>query len=283
MHVIAGSHSEFAAQLTPLLQLVIKGIQRAQATSHTPRVRRPITLGVMQGILNVLSKGTPTYHNTMMWAACCTAFFGFLRSSEFTVQSQEHYNPTVHLSLADVAVDRRSSPQVIQLRIKQSKTDPFRQGINLYLGKTGKEICPIKALLPYLVLRGDRPGPLFLLQDGRRLTRQIFATTLDNLLKELHLNPVEFNTHSFRIGAATSAKEANISDMYIKMLGRWRSDAYQCYVYQNPSINSSPVVETTSSRSFLTSYTYGTHALYNNHHYVARVLFAMIYYCMYNI
>ena len=83
LHVIAGNHSEFAAQLTPRPQLVIKGIQRAQATSHTPRVHRPITLGVMQGILNVLSKETPTYHNTMMWAACCTAFFGFLWSSEF--------------------------------------------------------------------------------------------------------------------------------------------------------------------------------------------------------
>lgn len=135
----------------------------------------------MQGMLNIIS-------NIMMWKTCCTAFFSFLKSSEFTVQSQEHYDPTVHLSLADVVVDCRSYPQMIQLRIKQSKTHPFRQGINLYLGKTGKGICPIKALLPYLALRGDHPGPLFLLQDGRTLTRQIFATALDNLLKELHLN-----------------------------------------------------------------------------------------------
>ena len=31
----------------------------------------------------------------------------------------------------------------------------------------------------------------------------------------------------FCIGAATSAKQANIPDTYIKMLGCWRSDTYQ--------------------------------------------------------
>ena len=67
------------------------------------------------------------------------------------------------------------------------------------------------------------------------LTRQIFATALDNLLTELQLDPGEFNTHSFRIGAATSAKEANISDMHIQMLGRWKSNAYQSYIRTSPS------------------------------------------------
>ena len=37
-----------------------------------------------------------------------------------------------------------------------------------------------------------------------------------------------YNTHSFQIGAATSAIEAGISTS--KMLGRWKSDTYQCYV-----------------------------------------------------
>ena len=75
-----------------------------------------------------------SYDHVMIWAACCMAF---LRSSELTVPSQDGYNPdpSVHLSLSDVAVDSRSSPSMIRVRIKQSKTDPFRPGINLYLGK----------------------------------------------------------------------------------------------------------------------------------------------------
>ena len=35
---------------------------------------------------------------------------------------------------------------------------------------------------------------------------------------------------SFRIGAATTAKEKGISDVHIKMLGRWQSSAYQLYI-----------------------------------------------------
>ena len=43
-----------------------------------------------------------------------------------------------------------------------------------------------------------------------------------------------YNTHSFRIGAATSAIETGISDVQVKMLGRWKSNAYQRYVRTSP-------------------------------------------------
>ena len=39
-----------------------------------------------------------------------------------------------------------------------------------------------------------------------------------------------YNAHSFRNGVATTARKANIPDMIIKMLGRWKSDAYQSYI-----------------------------------------------------
>ena len=66
------------------------------------------------------------------------------------------------------------------------------------------------------------------------LTRQLFSKFLDNILDKLHLKCDQYNTHSFRIGAATSAKEAGIDDLSIKMLGRWRSDTYQQYIRTPP-------------------------------------------------
>ena len=119
---------------------------------------------------------------------------------------------------------------MVRIRIKQSKTDPFHQGVYIYLGRTDKNISPIKAILPYFALQGNVPGPLFIIKNGRTLTRQSFSVTLDGLLKELHFKTEHFNIHSFRIGAATSAKAANMSDIYIQMLGRWKSNAYKLYI-----------------------------------------------------
>ena len=76
---------------------------------------------------------------------------------------------------------------------------------------------------PFLAVRGNQPRPLFILKDSRMLTRQLFSKSLDNILDKLHLNYDQYNTHSFRIGAATSAKEAGIDDLSIKMLGRWHT------------------------------------------------------------
>ena len=103
-----------------------------------------------------------------------------------------------------------------------------------YLGRTGNAICPVTVILSYLALRRDVSGPLFILQNERMLTHQIFSDNLDSLLEKLHFKKENFNTHSFRIGATTSAKAANISDTHIQMLGRWKSNAYRLYIQTPP-------------------------------------------------
>ena len=103
---------------------------------------------------------------------------------------------------------RQSNPTVIQVTIKQSKTDPFRQGVNLHLGKTGKNTCPVGAIIPYLAIRRTKPGPLFVFDDGAYLTRQRFASMVTSTLQRAGIEDKRFKTHSFRIEAATTAKEA---------------------------------------------------------------------------
>ena len=95
----------------------------------------PITLDIMKATLNLLLQKDASYDNIMMWAACCTAFLGFLQSSEMTVPSQDThiYDPTIHLSIKDVAVDNKSSPTILRIRTKQSKTNPFHQDVYIYL------------------------------------------------------------------------------------------------------------------------------------------------------
>ena len=51
------------------------------------------------------------------------------------------------------------------------KNDLFRKGVQLFLGQTEHRIYPIKGILPYLALRGNKPAPLFITQDNKFLTR----------------------------------------------------------------------------------------------------------------
>ena len=106
-----------------------------------------------------------------MWAICCSAFFDFLRCREFTVPKETDYHHNVHLSYADVTVDFKSNPHMIHILIKQSKTDPFRKGVKLSLGRTDHVVCPVSAILAYLAVREAQPRPLFLTDHNKAVTR----------------------------------------------------------------------------------------------------------------
>ena len=112
-----------------------------------------------QNIGRCMIRHPSTQDDLMMWATCCIAFFGLLRVSGFTAPTQSHFNSSSHLSLTDIALDSRTSPQVIRITLKQSKTDQLRQGTHLYLGKTGHHVCSVEAIIPYLIARGNRPAP----------------------------------------------------------------------------------------------------------------------------
>ena len=66
------------------------------------------------------------------------------------------YDSSTHLSFADISTDGRLPPDIIQVKIKASKTDPFRQGVSVYIGRSKGSLCPVSALLSYLAIRGDK-------------------------------------------------------------------------------------------------------------------------------
>ena len=56
-----------------------------------------------------------------------------------------------------------------------SKTDPYRQGVDVFMGRVTGPLCPVAAVLAYLVRRGQRQWPLFLLEDGKGFTKARFV------------------------------------------------------------------------------------------------------------
>ena len=221
----------FASGSMARLEYVLAGIKRVESRGMVPsRVRLPITLDIMRHLKQAWT-GTSTHPDGwMLWAAACVGFFGFLRAGKFTVPSREAYDPQVHLNLSDLAVDSHTEPTVARIRIKQSKTDPFRQGVDVYLGSTEASICPVKAIVDYISIRKPDPGPFFILSAGTPLTRNYLVTNLQAALCQAGLDNSQYNGHSFRIGAETTAAQNGLEDSLIQTLGRWRSDAYKLYI-----------------------------------------------------
>ena len=83
-------------------------------------------------------------------------------------------------------------------------------------------LCPISAMEAYLESRSPLPnsGPLFTFQCGSFLTRGRFTSETRLLLSKGGLDSSEFASHSFRIGAATTAASANLLPWLIKVFGR---------------------------------------------------------------
>ena len=115
-------------------------------------------------------------------------------------------------------------PNRVELTLKASKTDPFRQGVVIRLSANGTTLCPVSAMKRYLQACSNMTGPLFQFKDGRYLTRKSFMTAL-NLVKPHEIN--NMSTHSFRIGAATAAAAAGYPWWAIQALRLWSSDCYR--------------------------------------------------------
>ena len=176
-----------------------------------------------------------------MWAACCVGFFGFLRSGEFTCDSWTTYHPSM-LSLCDVAIDDKSNPSIVHIMLRHSKTDVFGAGVTLNLGKTDDIICPVISLLNYLAIRPPTSGPLFLLKSGNPLSRSFLVSSLRTALTSFDIDVSRYNGHSFRIGAATAAAQANVPNSTIKSLGRWKSSGFSIDTFVHQSSQLQPTL-----------------------------------------
>lgn len=228
MHVEFGCPLDFSNM--SFLYKVLRGIKCCLGVHKRPRY--PITFAVLKKISVKLN---PSYsHDTdtaMLWAAFTLAFFGFLRSSEFTCNGK--FDKSCHLTKSDVVFHPSfAQPSYLVITIKKSKTDPFRETVKLTIAKSNSTICAVSALREYFLQTRNhgRQQPIFQFKDNRNLTRSSLTGNLRALLSVCGIDSSNYSSHSFRIGAATTAGAAGLPDWLIKVLGRWKSNAYQAYI-----------------------------------------------------
>ena len=216
--VIVGQHNSHL----PRLYMLVRSVKRQN--KKAPK-RMPVCLNKLKVIFAFLASSSwSAGDKCMLWAAVTTAFFGFLRSSEYCSPQTRKYNPDTTLCFEDVTFNHSN----IYINIKASKTDPFREGCTICLSPSYADICPVRNLMNYITQHPLKTGPLFTFTDNSLLTRRRLNSLLKSAITSNEKSPV--SSHSLRIGAATTAAAAGLPRWLIQQLGRWSSDCFRTYI-----------------------------------------------------
>ena len=209
-----------------------RGISRELGTP--PKQMSPITCEVLLAVRRCIRLDNGK--DISFWAACCVAFFGFLRKS--TLLPANLKNP------GDDCLLRRdlhmTSASQFVLRIRKTKTIQFGQKVLIVPYNATPQrciLCPVTALKSLLLSTPYMPHlPLFMYYQGSTLswwTHDSFVVRLRELLRRAGLKPAEYSCHSFRRGGASFAFDLNMSLIDIKQRGDWSSNAVEGYIHIN--------------------------------------------------
>ena len=192
--------------------------------------RLPITLPILLSIVdNMPSLCSTLYESRLYQAMCTTAFFAFLRVGEIAICPQ---SPFVFQIEQLVKLEDQAGG-ILGLKHSYSEGD-----VSLTLSRRQSDICPVQLLLDYLSPQGFSNGPLFMTPNGTAVSRHSFTQIFSLVFQRCGLDSSKYKRHSFRIGAATFAAENWFSDVQIRAMGRWKSDAFRKYI-RVPSLSSS--------------------------------------------
>ena len=95
------------------------------------------------------------------------------------------------------------------------KDRPIKKGVKLVMGRTYDDLCPVTALLSYLIHRGDAPGPLFQLDNHTPLSKSKFVNHIHHALLAANIPVHLYTRHSFHIQAATAVVAALMWKLYL--------------------------------------------------------------------
>lgn len=164
------------------------------------------------------------HDHKVVWASMCLGTYGLLRMGEFARLASSSPYPTG----SDF---KRVDKEHYTFHLPESKTDPFRLGVDIHVFANGSRTCPVNAMRAIGADGRDPDAPLFQLSDGSPLSSAFLNKWIRYLFRESN---TPFTGFSFRRGGATSLAVAGVPDHMIRALGRWRSWVYQVYVDTPP-------------------------------------------------
>jgi hypothetical protein len=173
-----------------------------------------------------------------VWAACLVAFWGAFRLAEILPKNDAKFDKFLDLLWADVV--RSECQGKITLKIKSAKF-PGPPGNKAEIFEIGRPFfCPVTASNSAETsqkLEGlwDKNLPVFRRSSGKNLTRAMFLKTINKALRAAGVKNKQLGGKSFRSGMLSALKNfpPNFQEKH-KLLGRWRGDSYQFYMWNGP-------------------------------------------------
>lgn len=183
----------------------------------------PIPIEMLEDLLAQSNFVFPdSFTNCLFKAMTSLAYFALLRVGEFTFSQHNLKKEDVSLFQQSISVNFRS--------FKHSKGRSICQTVS---ARNTRSVCPVHNLRAYLILRGDKPGFLFIKENRRAPSRAEYLIWLQTVMIFCGYDITGYNTHSLRAGMATHMALQGSSGEQIKLAGRWASDAYKRYIRVN--------------------------------------------------
>ena len=130
---------------------------------------------------------------------CIFAFHAFLRIGEIVFSSANQKNTVLQVHQVTLSL---TECVVAFYTCKHYHGPPVSLVIS---ADESSEFCPVISMRLYLLLRGEAPGPLFILPVSSPVTRSFFRRHLNKSLSWAGLPTTIYKGHSFIIGRATTA------------------------------------------------------------------------------
>ncbi|XP_033727320.1 uncharacterized protein LOC117316694 [Pecten maximus] len=210
-----------------LIRKMLVGLHKG---GNKPDFRQPITLDILHKIVTSLSKTCTSYYDMIMFKSMyLLAFHAFLRIGEIAYNG----NAQNVLQLSNIQFYRLGDvfPFRLEICFKSYKGHYNCTPVTLTIKvQQNIEFCPVQALFQYLKLRGSSEGPIYIQPNRKAVTYQCFCNMLKQTLLVAQYDPTRYRSHSFRIGAASTAASRGISEADIQAMGRWHSNAFKRYI-----------------------------------------------------
>ena len=221
----------------PTKSFLIQKLLTALSRQRHADIRLPITRLVLHELVRSLEyTNSSAFQRTLFSAMFLTAFYGLFRIGELSTKSTRLACSVVQYRDLQI-LSREGDPCTAKITITDYKHNSDHRPFDILITRDDSvTFCPVKILLKYCKIRGNRPGPLFCNSDQTPITTSQFNTELQRCLQYCGLDISRYKNHSFRIGGACHAADKGFSDAQIRALGRWKSDAFKVYL-RSESIN----------------------------------------------